>query len=129
MESFALFMGMIFWLLLMVAGAAMYFLPTIVAITQHRNNVGVIAVINALLGWSFVGWIVALVMALSKDAQTIQVVQVQQQMGYLPTGYAQPSPAYGHAKSVVGDEIQQINEQAGAGLSYCRQNQQDESAR
>lgn len=62
---------------MMAIGAVMYFLPTIIAVTQHRTNVAMIAIINVLLGWSFVGWIVALVMALTKEPQPVHVVQLQ----------------------------------------------------
>jgi hypothetical protein len=40
-----------------------YFLPTIVASFRHRPNQGGIFIVNLLLGWSVIGWIVALVMA------------------------------------------------------------------
>jgi len=40
-----------------------YMLPWAVAASRGRPNHGVIALINVLLGWSFIGWIVALVMA------------------------------------------------------------------
>jgi hypothetical protein len=86
MGGVGLFFGMIFWLLLMGIATPMYFLPTIIAVLQHRSNVAAVAVINALLGWSFVGWIVALVMALTEDTQPVQVVHVVQQMGYMPIG-------------------------------------------
>jgi hypothetical protein len=40
-----------------------YFLPVIVAAMRGHHNVGSIAVINVFLGWTFVGWVVALAMA------------------------------------------------------------------
>ncbi len=43
--------------------AALYFIPTIVAGHRHVTNVGSIAVINVFLGWTFIGWVVALAMA------------------------------------------------------------------
>lgn len=43
--------------------AAMYFVPTIVAVTRHHHQTGAIVVINLLLGWTFIGWVVALAMA------------------------------------------------------------------
>jgi hypothetical protein len=48
---------------LLVALSA-YFLPTIVAVVRRRvPNTGSLVVINAFLGWTFVGWVVALAMA------------------------------------------------------------------
>lgn len=43
---------------------AMYFLPTIVAVRRGRQ-VGPVAVINVFFGWSLIGWVVAISMALS----------------------------------------------------------------
>lgn len=40
-----------------------YMLPWAVAETRGKSNSGAIALVNLLLGWTFVGWIVALVMA------------------------------------------------------------------
>ena len=52
--------GLLFGLLLV---ACLYFLPTIVAVSRSVPNVGSVAVINVFLGWTFVGWVVALAMA------------------------------------------------------------------
>lgn len=42
---------------------ALYFIPAIVALARHHHQVGAIVVINVLLGWTFIGWVVALAMA------------------------------------------------------------------
>jgi hypothetical protein len=50
--------------LLIIAGAALlYCLPLIVAYRRNVPNRGSVAVINVFLGWTFLGWIVALAMA------------------------------------------------------------------
>ena len=41
----------------------LYFLPTIVAASRKVVNLGSIVVINVFLGWTLVGWVVALAMA------------------------------------------------------------------
>jgi hypothetical protein len=41
----------------------LYFLPTIVAVVRKVANQGSVAVINCFLGWTLVGWVVALSMA------------------------------------------------------------------
>lgn len=51
-----------------------YLLPWAVAATRGRSNHGGIAVVNLLLGWTGVGWAVALVMACS--AHRTMLVQV-----------------------------------------------------
>jgi hypothetical protein len=42
-----------------------YFLPTIVAAGRHHHNVATVAIVNVFLGWTFIGWVVALAMAAS----------------------------------------------------------------
>jgi len=44
---------------------ALYFIPTIVG-WGHRNAASV-TVINVFLGWTFIGWVVALAMAVYKE--------------------------------------------------------------
>jgi Superinfection immunity protein len=42
---------------------SLYFLPTIVAKLRGVPNFGSVAVLNLFLGWTFIGWVVALAMA------------------------------------------------------------------
>jgi Superinfection immunity protein len=42
---------------------ALYFVPIVVAVARKVTNQGTVAVINVFLGWTFIGWIVALAMA------------------------------------------------------------------
>lgn len=58
------------WLLLLVI-LGVYFLPTIVA-GRHRNS-SAIFILNLLLGWTFVGWVIALVWAFTKPDQSHRV--------------------------------------------------------
>jgi hypothetical protein len=51
-----------------------YLLPTIIASSRKHHNAGAIFALNLLLGWSFIGWIVALVWSFTnQNAQTIIV--------------------------------------------------------
>jgi hypothetical protein len=43
----------------------LYLLPTIVAVGRGHHNAGPIVVINLLLGWTFLGWIAALVWSIT----------------------------------------------------------------
>jgi len=43
----------------------MYWLPTLVAIVRRTPSALGVAVINFFLGWTVIGWIVALVLALA----------------------------------------------------------------
>ena len=46
---------------------ATYFLPTIIAIVRNKANLVGILLVNLFLGWSVIGWIVALVWAVSTE--------------------------------------------------------------
>ena len=46
----------------------LYFLPS--ALGCHHKNAAAIFVLNLLLGWTFVGWVIALVWAFTKPANT-----------------------------------------------------------
>jgi Superinfection immunity protein len=48
-------------------GLLTYFLPTIIAAARSKRDLGAIFVLNLFLGWTFIGWIVALVWALKHD--------------------------------------------------------------
>ena len=45
--------------------ALMYFVPTLVAALRRTTNRNSVAVVNLLLGWTFIGWVVALAMSAS----------------------------------------------------------------
>lgn len=46
-----------------LAGLAVYFLPTIAAKVNNHPRIGAIAVLNLVAGWTFIGWVVAIVWA------------------------------------------------------------------
>jgi len=54
-------------LFFLLSFALAYFLPSIVAIARKKKNAVAIFMLNLFLGWSFVGWVVALVWALMRD--------------------------------------------------------------
>lgn len=41
--------------------ALLYFLPAIVAMMRGHRNAGSVTILNLFLGWTFVGWVAALV--------------------------------------------------------------------
>jgi uncharacterized membrane protein len=53
----------------------LYFLPTISAFERKKKNTSSIFVVNFFLGWTLIGWVVALSWALSKDDK--QVINVE----------------------------------------------------
>jgi len=48
-----------FWLL----GLALYLLPTIIAAARGKRKIVGIVLLNVLLGWTFIGWVAALIWA------------------------------------------------------------------
>ena len=49
-------------------GFLIYFLPTVVALVRHKRNTVSILLLNLFLGWTLIGWIVALLWASTVDA-------------------------------------------------------------
>ena len=52
-----------------------YFLPSIIALFRGKSNSTAIFMLNLFLGWTFIGWVVALIWAVSKD-RDIQTIVV-----------------------------------------------------
>ena len=48
-------------------GLAIYFIPTFVAHTNQKENTTAICLLNLFLGWTFLGWVLALVWAATKN--------------------------------------------------------------
>lgn len=46
---------------LLIVLIALYFLPALVAATRGHHNTGAITLLNLFLGWTFLGWVIALV--------------------------------------------------------------------
>jgi hypothetical protein len=46
-----------------------YFLPTIIANINQKKNENAILVLNLFLGWTFIGWVVALIWAVSHESK------------------------------------------------------------
>jgi drug/metabolite transporter (DMT)-like permease len=52
---------------LIIVSLAFYFLPTYIAIKRNHKNTLAILALNLLMGWTFVGWVIALVWSLKND--------------------------------------------------------------
>ena len=60
-------MSALFLAVAVIIAILLYFLPAIVADSRdHQNKIAVCA-LNLLLGWTFVGWVVAMVWALKES--------------------------------------------------------------
>jgi hypothetical protein len=49
-------------------GFVLYFLPAIIAFARSKRDAVSILVLNLFLGWTMIGWVIALVWALKEDA-------------------------------------------------------------
>jgi len=45
--------------------AVLYFVPSVIALVRRSDRTGLAILINVLLGWSVLGWLVALYLALT----------------------------------------------------------------
>lgn len=52
-----------------------YMLPAGIGIIRGRSNAGAIFVLNLFLGWTLIGWVIALVWAVADDNKKITPAQ------------------------------------------------------
>lgn len=62
-------MNVVAAIILLCVGLFFYFLPTVIANSKKKRNYNAILVLNLLLGWTFLGWVIALVWALTNDPE------------------------------------------------------------
>lgn len=51
----------------LVICAVFYFLPSMVAYQNKKDDIVAIVFLNVLVGWTFIGWVIALVWAFTKN--------------------------------------------------------------
>ena len=61
-------MEVVGWIILLIA----YFLPSVVAAVRVTKRGGAIFLLNLLLGWTVIGWIIALVWAVFESKGAVQ---------------------------------------------------------
>jgi hypothetical protein len=52
-------------------GFVMYFLPSIIALARNKRDIAAILLLNFFLGWTMIGWVVALVWAVKADVPAV----------------------------------------------------------
>ena len=62
-------LGIVLDIVKVVIGLVLYFLPSIVAAARQSKKLAVVVLVNLFLGWSFIGWVVAFVIALTSSRQ------------------------------------------------------------
>jgi hypothetical protein len=55
-------LGFVFFIVL-------YFLPGLIATTKKRKNYNAIVILNLFLGWTIIGWVGALIWAVSEEGK------------------------------------------------------------
>jgi hypothetical protein len=58
-------------ILLGLASIFIYFIPTMIARRDTKRNAAAIFVLNLFVGWSFIGWVIALVWACTSEPKPI----------------------------------------------------------
>jgi hypothetical protein len=86
---------MLLWILL-----GFYFLPALIAGSRGHHNSGSIFVLNLFLGWTFLGWIIALAMACSqvRRIETVArpiIIQQAEPLPAIETTHARFCPSCG----------------------------------
>jgi hypothetical protein len=85
----------VLWVVGILLGAAAYFAPTIVAALARGRHLAAVAVINAFLGWSLIGWVVALALAFAGKGEPRTVVVMPQAAPTQTSGSIPALPAVG----------------------------------
>jgi Superinfection immunity protein/zinc-ribbon domain len=99
-----------------------YFLPTIIAIAKKKRNAGAIALLNIFLGWTIIGWIVAMVWAFTADAPTVTITNVSNYPSAPPPAIPAP-PTMGAAQGTGASPAAVFCQSCGAklqpGAQFC----------
>lgn len=69
-----------------LASGALYLLPVLIGSIRRVPDIGSVAALNVLLGWTLIGWVVALAMALRSISPPTPPVQVVQNFASPPPG-------------------------------------------
>jgi hypothetical protein len=77
-------MHLIFALFLLPFGA-IHFLPTIVALLRHSRHTLAIFFVNLFLGWTVIGWVVAMIWAVTSEPKW----RLAHRYAYAPAAYRQ----------------------------------------
>ncbi len=87
-----------------MAIVAIYLLPAIIAFSRQMPNKGTISVINVFLGWTFVGWVIALAWACKSKVPVTRNVKVSLGQDTLLNGQL-VAPFHGAADGPATDGI------------------------
>jgi len=84
----------------------LYFLPTVLAIvSRQRSGAVVIFLVNLLLGWTIIGWWVALIWALASDGSSHEVRRIPVSSGRFCSQCGTLSPSGAHFCTACGHAV------------------------
>jgi len=66
--------NVILLILFFIVAVLLYFLPSMVAKRRNHRSRGSILIVNIFLGWTFIGWVVALAWACGGNTETNAVL-------------------------------------------------------
>jgi hypothetical protein len=67
----------------LAAALGLYFLPALIADRRHRRDLLTIALFNAVLGWTLVGWLLAFLWSLQRNPPKDLAARVGERRRYL----------------------------------------------
>lgn len=83
----------------------LYFLPTVLAVVRHESDAVGIFLVNFFLGWTLIGWWVALIWALASDGSSHQVRHVPASSGRFCSQCGALSPYGAHFCTACGHAV------------------------
>lgn len=57
---------------ILLISALMYFLPTVIALARSHHNGFAIFLTNLLLGWTLIGWVIALIWSVTASERRVR---------------------------------------------------------
>ncbi len=85
-------LGIIVFVALVVV-AVIYYVPTIIAYVRRRPDLASIALFNVFLGWTIIGWIIAIVWCFRKRKPAAEAQQAYEESPLTYTASVAPAPA------------------------------------
>ncbi len=64
-------MVIMYTIILIILAVGLYFLPTIIAFSNNKKNSVMVSALNLFLGFTVIGWIIALVLALASSEEAL----------------------------------------------------------
>lgn len=57
-------------ILMLIVLVLIYFIPSIIVCNNDHKNLEGVMILNLFLGWTFIGWVIALIWAVSNNEET-----------------------------------------------------------